>query len=150
MAGDRGPDEVDTLSSTPQVSMPTTACQRFRHRLRRSRPRKNRAAGGGVSTNRTATGRYASIVVGALAPNFANRTMWTRDNLDVLRGLNSESIDFVYADPPADRCPGRPSDDPRTPDTGRDQRVETAGSPEQLADRAGEPQGSPWEPASGA
>ena len=33
-------------------------------------------------------------------PNFANRTMWTRDNLDVLRGLNSESIDLVYADPP--------------------------------------------------
>ena len=26
--------------------------------------------------------------------------MWTRDNLDVLRGLNSESIDLVYADPP--------------------------------------------------
>ena len=34
------------------------------------------------------------------APNFTNRTMWTRDNLDVLRGLNSESIDLVYADPP--------------------------------------------------
>ena len=34
------------------------------------------------------------------APNFVNRTMWTRDNLDVLRGLNSESIDLVYADPP--------------------------------------------------
>ena len=26
--------------------------------------------------------------------------MWTPDNLDVLRGLNSESIDLVYADPP--------------------------------------------------
>ena len=26
--------------------------------------------------------------------------MWTRDNLDVLRGLNSESIDLIYADPP--------------------------------------------------
>ena len=26
--------------------------------------------------------------------------MWTRDNLDVLRGLNSKSIDLVYADPP--------------------------------------------------
>ena len=26
--------------------------------------------------------------------------MWTRDNLNVLRGLNSESIDLVYADPP--------------------------------------------------
>ena len=36
----------------------------------------------------------------ATAPNFANRTMWTRDNLDVLRGLNSESVDLVYADPP--------------------------------------------------
>ena len=34
------------------------------------------------------------------APNFANRTMWTRDNLDVPRGLNSDSIDLVYADPP--------------------------------------------------
>ena len=34
------------------------------------------------------------------APNFANRTMWTRDNLDVRRGLNSESSDLVYADPP--------------------------------------------------
>ena len=26
--------------------------------------------------------------------------MWTGDNLDILRGLNSESIDLVYADPP--------------------------------------------------
>ena len=26
--------------------------------------------------------------------------MWTPDNLDILRGLNSESIDLVYADPP--------------------------------------------------
>ena len=34
------------------------------------------------------------------APNFANRIMWTRDNLDVLRGLNSDSVDLVYADPP--------------------------------------------------
>ena len=26
--------------------------------------------------------------------------MWTRDNLGILRGLNSESIDLMYADPP--------------------------------------------------
>ena len=26
--------------------------------------------------------------------------MWTRDNLDVLRGLNRKSIDLIYADPP--------------------------------------------------
>ncbi len=36
----------------------------------------------------------------AVAPNFTNRTMWTRDNLDVLRGLNDDCIDLVYADPP--------------------------------------------------
>ena len=39
-------------------------------------------------------------MTGAPPPNFANRTMWTRDNLDVLRGLNSDSVDLIYADPP--------------------------------------------------
>ncbi len=33
-------------------------------------------------------------------PNFANRTVWTGDNLDVLRGINSECVDLVYLDPP--------------------------------------------------
>ena len=33
-------------------------------------------------------------------PNFVNRTMWTGDNLPVLRGLNSESVDLIYLDPP--------------------------------------------------
>ena len=33
-------------------------------------------------------------------PNFANRTIWTGDNLDVLRGLNSETVDLIYLDPP--------------------------------------------------
>ena len=32
--------------------------------------------------------------------NWRNRTMWTGDNLPVLRGLNSDSVDLVYADPP--------------------------------------------------
>ena len=32
--------------------------------------------------------------------NFADRTMWTRDSLDIPRGLNSASIDFIYLDPP--------------------------------------------------
>lgn len=26
-------------------------------------------------------------------PNFANRTMWTGDNLDIMRGMNSECVD---------------------------------------------------------
>ena len=33
-------------------------------------------------------------------PNFANRTIWTADNLDVLRGLNSKLSDLIYLDPP--------------------------------------------------
>ncbi|MDE2787261.1 MAG: DNA methyltransferase [Chloroflexota bacterium] len=34
------------------------------------------------------------------APNFADRTIWTGDNLDILRGLNSASVDLIYLDPP--------------------------------------------------
>ena len=34
------------------------------------------------------------------APNFANRTVWTGDNLDILRGLNSATVDLIYLDPP--------------------------------------------------
>ena len=32
--------------------------------------------------------------------NFANRTVWTGDNLDILRGMNSECVDLIYLDPP--------------------------------------------------
>ena len=32
--------------------------------------------------------------------NFADRTIWTGDNLDILRGLNSASADLIYLDPP--------------------------------------------------
>ena len=32
--------------------------------------------------------------------NFKNRTIWTGDNLPVLRGINSNSIDLIYLDPP--------------------------------------------------
>ena len=34
------------------------------------------------------------------SPNFANRTLWTGDNLDILRGMNSECVDLIYLDPP--------------------------------------------------
>ena len=30
--------------------------------------------------------------------NFRNRTIWTGDNLDVMRGLNSETVDLIYLD----------------------------------------------------
>ena len=35
-----------------------------------------------------------------VATNWENRTIWTRDNLHVLRGMNSESVDLIYLDPP--------------------------------------------------
>ena len=35
-----------------------------------------------------------------LMTNFADRTIWIRDNLDILRGLNSASVDLIYLDPP--------------------------------------------------
>ena len=33
-------------------------------------------------------------------PNFKNRTLWTADNLDVMRGIDTEVIDLIYIDPP--------------------------------------------------
>ena len=33
-------------------------------------------------------------------PNWSNQTIWTGDNLPILRGMNSESVDVVYLDPP--------------------------------------------------
>ena len=33
-------------------------------------------------------------------PNWKNRTLWTGDNLDIMRGMNSASVDLIYLDPP--------------------------------------------------
>ncbi len=35
-----------------------------------------------------------------MPPNWQNRTMWTGDNLDIMRGMNSDSVDLIYLDPP--------------------------------------------------
>ena len=32
--------------------------------------------------------------------NFASGTVWTGDNLDIMRGMNSECVDLIYLDPP--------------------------------------------------
>ena len=34
------------------------------------------------------------------APNFVDKTIWTGDNLDIIRGMNSECVDLIYLDPP--------------------------------------------------
>ncbi len=33
-------------------------------------------------------------------PNWANQTIWTGDNLEIMRGMNSGSVDLIYLDPP--------------------------------------------------
>ena len=33
-------------------------------------------------------------------PNSADKTIWTEDNLEIPRGMNSESVDLIYLDPP--------------------------------------------------
>ena len=35
-----------------------------------------------------------------MTPNWSNRTIWTGDNLAIMRGMNSESVDLIYLDPP--------------------------------------------------
>lgn len=34
------------------------------------------------------------------SPNWANQTIWTGDNLEIMRGMNSASVDLIYLDPP--------------------------------------------------
>ena len=34
------------------------------------------------------------------APNFIDKTIWTGDNLDILRGMNSDTVGLIYLDPP--------------------------------------------------
>ncbi len=33
-------------------------------------------------------------------PNWTNKTIWTGDNLYIMRGMNSASVDLIYLDPP--------------------------------------------------
>ncbi|MDE2987411.1 MAG: site-specific DNA-methyltransferase [Chloroflexota bacterium] len=35
-----------------------------------------------------------------IAPNYASGTIWTRDCIEVMRGMNSETVDLIYLDPP--------------------------------------------------
>ena len=34
------------------------------------------------------------------SPNWTNGTLFVGDNLDVMRGMNSGSVDLIYLDPP--------------------------------------------------
>ena len=43
--------------------------------------------------------RFSCVLI-MTRPNWKNHTMWTGDNLDIMRGMNSESLDLIYLDPP--------------------------------------------------
>ena len=45
-----------------------------------------------------ASSRPADLV--ASGPNWKNQTIWMGDNLDIMRGMNSERVDLIYLDPP--------------------------------------------------
>jgi len=32
--------------------------------------------------------------------NWTDQTIWTGDNLDIMRGMNSATVDLIYLDPP--------------------------------------------------
>ena len=55
-------------------------------------PPEERGVDGGMS------GASGSTMAGQA--NWANQTIWTADNLDVMRGMNSASVDLIYLDPP--------------------------------------------------
>ena len=33
-------------------------------------------------------------------PNWSNQSIWTGDNFYIMRGMNSDSVDLIYLDPP--------------------------------------------------
>ena len=35
-----------------------------------------------------------------MTANWINQSIWTGDNLDIMRGMNSDSVDMIYLDPP--------------------------------------------------
>ncbi len=42
----------------------------------------------------------ASLNFPPIPPNWANKTLFTGDNLPIMRGMNSNSVDLIYLDPP--------------------------------------------------
>ena len=40
------------------------------------------------------------IICTMTKPNWKNQTIWTGDCLDIMRGMNTESVDLIYLDPP--------------------------------------------------
>ena len=47
--------------------------------------------------------------IAAPVQNFPDSTLYERDNLDVLRGMNSETIDLIATDPPFNTARNRAS-----------------------------------------
>ena len=50
--------------------------------------------------NDTRTESASGLRIAMIESNFADKTIWTGDNLEILRGMNSECVDLIYLDPP--------------------------------------------------
>ena len=74
---------------------------------------KSAAAGAAASLRL----RYTSGHDVAIA-NWKNRTLFTGDNLDVLRGMNSESVDLIYLARIAHQRSAAPGPQSSSPETG--------------------------------
>ena len=48
----------------------------------------------------TLDGLILMTQLSCMEPNWANQTIWTGDNLGIMRGMNSDSVDLIYLDPP--------------------------------------------------
>ena len=53
-----------------------------------------------LSLDEGTIGGAFDIYYGMTAPNWSNQTIWTGDNLDIMRGMNSATVDLIYLDPP--------------------------------------------------
>ena len=53
-----------------------------------------------LSLDEGTIGGAFDIYYGMTAPNWSNQAIWTGDNLDIMRGMNSATVDLIYLDPP--------------------------------------------------
>ena len=85
------PSGLETSEST--APPPRTALQAFMDREAAAMAAWDRGAYGACSDGRREDG-------GGMTANWANQTVWTGDNLYIMRGMNSASVDLIYLDPP--------------------------------------------------
>lgn len=86
--------EIESVQSTQTFPMLESGCPVHEHVTRSRRDR------GRAHCNQVVFATALWLVTSFPSQNWKNRTIWTGDNLDIMRGMNSESVDLIYLDPP--------------------------------------------------